>query len=74
MNCPLNSGDLLKGGKAGNKSIGEVVCWKGHVGIYDGAGNVIHAYGTNNGCVKINSVNDVCKWNNKQVVGYRRYF
>ena len=73
-NTPRESGALLNGGSAGSGAAGDVVCWNGHVGICDGNGNVIHAYGTNNGKVKINSIADVSRWDGRAVLGYRRYY
>ena len=70
-----NSPDaLLKGGKAGTGAAGDVVCWKGHVGFCDGTGQVVHAYGSNPGSVRINNIADCSRWDNRPVLGYRRYY
>ena len=72
-NCPRTTGDLLYGGLPGNGSIGELCCWNGHVGICDGNGNVVHAYGSNNGSVRINKIDDCSRWDNRPFLGYRRF-
>ena len=74
ISVPHSSDSIYKGGKNGSGAAGDVVCWSGHCGICDGAGNVIHAYGTKNGKVKINAISDVSRWDNRKVLGYRRYW
>ena len=71
---PRTSSSLYTGGSGGDGSAGDVVCWDGHVGICDGSGNVIHAYGTTNGKVRTDSITNVSKWDNRTVKGYRRYW
>ena len=60
---PRTSGSLYNGGSDGDGSAGDVVCWDGHVGICDGSGNVIHAYGTTNGKDRTDSRKHECKRN-----------
>ena len=74
ISTPRTSSSLYTGGSNGDGSAGDVVCWDGHVGICDGSGNVIHAYGTKNGKVRTDSIADVSRWDNKNVKGYRRYW
>ena len=73
-NTPRTSSEIYNGGSKGDGSAGDVVCWNGHVGICDGKGNVIHAYGTKNGKVRTDSIADVSKWDKREVKGYRRYW
>ena len=74
ISVPHSANSIFQGGKAGTGAAGDVVCWNGHCGFCDGNGNVIHAYGTTNGCVKINKISDCSRWDNRQVRGYRRYW
>ena len=48
---------------------GDIVCWSGHVGICDGAGNVIHSYNANHN-IRKDSIANVSKWDGRKVLGY----
>ena len=73
-NVPRTSSQMWQQGSKGDGSAGDIACWNGHVGICDGNGNVVHAYGSTNGSVRINKIDDCSRWDNRPVLGYRRYF
>ena len=71
-NIPRTSGEQWSQGIRSNGGPGDIVCWNGHVGICDGNGNVIHSYNANHN-IKKNSIADVSRWDNRQVLGYVRF-
>ena len=56
-------------GTESDGSAGDIVCWEGHVGICDGAGNVIHSYNANHN-IRKDSIANVSKWDGRKVKCY----
>ena len=69
---PHSSAQIWSQGKAGTGARGDIVCWDGHVGICDGAGNVIHSYNANHN-IRKDPISKVSSWDNRKVKGYRRF-
>ena len=70
-NVPYSSSLIWNNGSQGDGSIGDIACWKGHVGICDGKGNVIHSYHNNN-VIVAHSIAEVSQYNGP-LRGYRRF-
>ena len=66
---PRTSGEQYNQGTKSNGAAGDIVCWSGHVGICDGAGNVIHSYNANHN-IRKDSIANVSKWDGRKVLGY----
>ena len=66
---PRTSGEQYSKGTKSTGVAGDIVCWKGHVGICDGNGNVIHSYNSNHN-IRKDSIANVSKWDNRTVLGY----
>ena len=60
---PHNSGDQYSEGKKSDGYAGDIVCWQGHVGICDGAGNVSHK-------IRKDPISKVSQWDGRKVKGY----
>ena len=69
---PRTSGDQYSQGTASNGGAGDIVCWKGHVGICDGNGNVIHSYNANHN-IRKDKISDVSRWDKREVLGYVKF-
>ena len=70
-NVPHSSSLIWNNGSQGDGSIGDIACWKGHVGICDGKGNVIHSYHDNH-VIVAHSIAEVSQYNGP-LRGYRRF-
>ena len=69
---PRTSGDQYSKGTKSDGSAGDIVCWQGHVGICDGAGNVIHSY-TASHKIRKDPISKVSQWDGRTVKGYVKF-
>ena len=69
---PRTSGEQYKQGTKSSGGAGDIVCWSGHVGICDGAGNVIHSYNSNHN-IRKDPISKVSKWDGRTVKGYVKF-
>ena len=70
-NVPHNSAAIWNEGAEGDGSAGDIVCWRNHVGICDGQGNVIHSYHEGH-LIVYHSIDQITEWNGG-FLGYRRF-
>ena len=69
---PRTSGQQYSQGISSDGSAGDIVCWEGHVGICDGAGNVIHSYNDNHN-IRKDSIENVSNMDGRKVKGYVKF-
>ncbi len=69
---PRTSGEQYKQGTKSTGVAGDIVCWKDHVGICDGKGNVIHSYNKNHN-IRKDPISSVSKWDGRTVLGYVKF-
>ena len=72
ITIPRTSGEQYSQGAESTGAAGDIVCWKGHVGICDGQGNVIHSYNANHN-IRKDKISDVSKWDGREVLGYVKF-
>ena len=70
--CPSSSSAIWSSGTPASGAAGDIVCWSGHVGICDGAGNVIHSYNSNHN-IRKDPISKVSQWDGRTVLGYRTF-
>ena len=72
IKIPRTSGEQYRQGTESTGEAGDIVCWKGHVGICDGEGNVIHSYNSNHN-IRKDKISDVSRWDGREVLGYVKF-
>ncbi len=72
ITIPRTSGEQYSQGTESTGEAGDIVCWKGHVGICDGEGNVIHSYNANHN-IRKDKISDVSRWDGREVLGYVKF-
>ena len=70
--CESSSAAIWANGLEAYGNPGDIICWSGHVGIYDGNGNVIHSYNSNHN-IREDNKDDVSRWDGRSVLGFRTF-